>query len=277
MVSIGGIKSQRSLVESDYLLLATGGTQQGFKLAKELGHSIVDPCPSLFSFKVADLQLQELAGISFPLVRAELLVEGQKHKNPSLTQVGPMLITHWGLSGPVILRLSAWGARDLFTSNYKGMLWVDFAPKLSLEEVARILDAQRKCAARKKLGSFAPDKLPLVRRFWEYLLMRMEINPDSLWGALNNSSSKKLSDLIKRCPFHIDGKGEFKEEFVTSGGVALAEVDLKSMESRLCPNLYLAGEVLNVDGITGGFNFQNAWTGGYIAGTSIGLRSKQKL
>ncbi|MCO5614716.1 hypothetical protein L7F22_069000 [Adiantum nelumboides] len=272
-----GHKFPTSSVKADYLLLATGGTRKGFDLAKGLGHAVVDPCPSLFTFKVADSQLQELAGVSLPLVHAELQVKGQKHKKPSLTQAGPMLITHWGLSGPVVLRLSAWGARDLFFADYQGILWVDFVPKLSLESLLGMLDAQRKYASKKKLGSFAPSGLSLVRRFWEYLLLKVEIDPDKAWATLTSGTAKKLAASIKRFPFHVNGKGEFKDEFVTSGGVPLIEVDLNSMESRVCPRLYLAGEVLNIDGVTGGFNFQNAWTGGFIAGTSIGLRSSKNL
>ncbi|KAI5068510.1 hypothetical protein GOP47_0016855 [Adiantum capillus-veneris] len=274
-VCTGGTKFSSSSIKADYLLLATGGTPKGFDLAKGLGHNVIDPRPSLFTFKVADSQLQELAGVSFPVVHAELQVKGQKHKNPRLTQAGPMLITHWGLSGPVVLRLSAWGARDLFSADYQGILWIDFEPKLSQEDLLGVLNAQRKYASKKKLGSFAPSDLSLVRRFWEYLLLKVEIDPDKVWATLNTTAARKLAALIKHCPFHINGKGEFKDEFVTSGGVPLVEVDLNSMESRICPCLYLAGEVLNVDGVTGGFNFQNAWTGGFIAGTSIGLRSNE--
>lgn len=271
-IVIGGMKHSSTLIEANYLLLATGSSQQGYSLAKQLGHTVVDPRPSLFTFKVADKQLQNLAGVSFPVVRAELQVTGQKHRNPNLTQMGPMLVTHWGLSGPVVLRLSAWAARDLFSAEYQGMLWVDFEPKLSLDEVTGILNEQRKHAPKRKLGSFSPNKLSLVRRFWEYLLERMDIDPLGVWATLTNASVQKLAAMVKRCPLPICGKGEFKDEFVTSGGVPLLEIDLKTMESRLCPGVYFAGEVLNVDGVTGGFNFQNAWTGGYIAGTSIGLQ-----
>lgn len=250
---------------------------QGFKLAKDLGHTIVDLRPSLFTFKVADFELQELAGVSFPLVRAELQIKGQKQRNCNLTQMGPMLLTHWGLSGPVVLRLSAWGARDLFSSDYQGVLRVDFEPTLCSDDVERILNKQKMYAAKRKLKSFAPSELSLVRRFWEYLLSRAEIDSELVWASLSSASSKKIAALIKQCSFPICGKGEFKDEFVTSGGVPLLEVDLKSMESRVCPRLYFAGEVLNIDGVTGGFNFQNAWTGGYIAGTSVALRSKESV
>lgn len=276
-VHIGGVKKSTSLIEADFLLLATGSSQQGYDLAKQLGHTLIDPRPSLFTFKVADQNLQELAGVSFQDVQVELEIVGQKHRDPNLTQIGPMLITHWGLSGPVVLRLSAWAARELFSSNYQGMLWVDFLPNIKLEDVIRILDKHRKSALKRKLGSGAPNEFPLVRRFWQYLLSRSGIALLDVWATISNNALRQVAFLVKRCPFSICGKGEFKEEFVTSGGVPLVEVDLKTMESRLCPQLYFAGEILNIDGVTGGFNFQNAWTGGYIAGTSVALKLRSVL
>ncbi|KAA0039524.1 HI0933_like domain-containing protein [Cucumis melo var. makuwa] len=181
-----------------------------------------------------------------------------------------MLVTHWGLSGPVILRLSAWGARDLFASDYKGLLIVDFTPDLHLEDVKRILTRHKSQFMKQKVHSSCPSEFGLVKRFWKYLLDREEINDEILWASISNKSLASISYLLKQCIFKILGKGQFKDEFVTAGGVPLSEVSLKTMESKIHSRLFFAGEVLNVDGVTGGFNFQNAWSGGYIAGTSIG-------
>ncbi|XP_031254760.1 uncharacterized protein LOC116112776 isoform X1 [Pistacia vera] len=231
-------------IEADYLLIASGSSKQGHSLAAQLGHSIVDPVPSLFTFKVVDSQLTELSGVTFEKVIAKLKLENVQKNSPHLTQVGPMLVTHWGLSGPVILRLSAWGARDLFSSGYKGILMVDFVPDLHIEDMKSILSKHKKqCVC---------------------------LCGDTLWASISNNSLISIAHLLKHCTFEVTGKGQFKDEFVTAGGVPLSEVSLNTMESKIRSNLFFAGEVLNVDGVTGGFNFQNAWSGGYIAGTSIG-------
>ncbi|XP_043705814.1 uncharacterized protein YtfP isoform X2 [Telopea speciosissima] len=233
-------------VEADYLLIASGSSKQGYTLATQLGHSIVDPVPSLFTFKIEDAQLAELAG------------------------VGPMLITHWGVSGPVILRLSAWGARDLFSSGYKGILDVDFIPDLHLEDAKSILLQHKDQFAKQKFLNSFPLDFGLVKRFWKYILEREGLSGDILWASVSNNSIISVVSLLKQCSFGVKGKGQFKDEFVTAGGIPLSEISLNTMESRKQTNLFFAGEVLNVDGVTGGFNFQNAWSGGYIAGTTIG-------
>uniref|UniRef100_A0A803ML42 Uncharacterized protein n=1 Tax=Chenopodium quinoa TaxID=63459 RepID=A0A803ML42_CHEQI len=231
-----GIKMHTSptadLVEADYLLIATGSSKQGYGLAGQLGHTIIDPVPSLFTFKIKDSNLAELSGVAF-------------------SKVGPMLVTHWGLSGPAILRLSAWSARDLYSSNYKGTLILDFAPDLHIEEVKSILLKQKKNFAKQKVVNSSPSEFNLVKRFWRYLLKREGLVEDILWASISSDALLAITSLLKQCPFEVTGKGQFKDEFVTAGGIPLSEI-------------------LNVDGITGGFNFQNAWTGGYIAGTSIG-------
>ncbi|XP_022133452.1 uncharacterized protein LOC111006025 isoform X1 [Momordica charantia] len=257
-------------VEANYLLIASGSSRQGFSLAAQLGHSLIDPVPSLFTFKIEDPQLAELSGVSFPKVRAKLELENMQRHLPQYTQVGPMLVTHWGLSGPVILRLSAWGARDLFASNYKGLLIVDFTPDLHLEDVKSILSRHKSQFMKQKVHSSCPSDFGLVKRFWKYLLDREEIHDEILWASVSNKSLASVSSLLKKCIFKVLGKGQFKDEFVTAGGVPLSEISLKTMESKIHSRLFFAGEVLNVDGVTGGFNFQNAWSGGYIAGTSIG-------
>lgn len=257
-------------VEADYLLIASGSSKQGYNLATQLGHSIVDPVPSLFTFKIDDMQLAELSGVTFPKVKANLKLESVRKNIPELTQVGPMLVTHWGLSGPVILRLSAWGARELSSSDYKGMLFVDFTPDLHIEDVKSILIQQKDQFVKQKVLNSWPSELRLVKRFWQYVLDREGIAGDILWASISNNSLMAVASLLKQCSFRVKGKGQFKDEFVTAGGVPLSEISLKTMESRIQPHLFFAGEVLNIDGVTGGFNFQNAWSGGFIAGTSIG-------
>lgn len=257
-------------VEADYVLITTGSSQQGYNLATQLGHSIVKPVPSLFTFKIDDLQLTELSGITFPKVKARLKLETVQKNIPEHAQVGPMLVTHWGLSGPVILRLSAWGARDLFDSDYKGTLLVDFSPDLNIDDMRSLLIQHKNNFAKNKVVNSYPSELGLVKRFWKYLLDHEGIDGDILWASISNSSLMSVAARLKQCLFRLKGKGQFKDEFVTAGGVPLTEISLKTMESRIQSHLFFAGEVLNVDGITGGFNFQNAWSGGYIAGTSIG-------
>ncbi|KAG4113445.1 hypothetical protein ERO13_D13G224300v2 [Gossypium hirsutum] len=256
------------LVEADYLLIASGSSQQGHNLAVQLGHSIVDPVPSLFTFKIEDAQLVELSGVTFSKVIVKLKLENVQRNIPQLTQacfiliflhVGPMLVTHWGLSGPAILRLSAWGK-----------LIVDFVPDLHVEDLKSMLSQQKNRFLKQKVLNSCPMELQLVKRFWKYILDREGLVGDTLWASVSNSSIVSIANLLKHCTFEVKGKGQFKDEFVTAGGVPLSEIHLNTMESRIQPNLYFAGEVLNVDGVTGGFNFQNAWSGGYIAGSTIG-------
>ncbi|GMY13564.1 HI0933_like domain-containing protein [Fagus crenata] len=257
-------------VEADYLLIASGSSQQGYSLAAQLGHSIVDPVPSLFTFKIEDSQLAELSGVTFPKVKAKLKLDNVHSNIPQLTQVGPMLVTHWGFSGPVILRLSAWGARNLFSSGYKGTLVVDFSPDLHIEDVKSILNQHKHRFVKQKVLNSCPSEFGIVKRFWKYILDREGLSEDMLWASISNKSLISVASLLKLCTFKVTGKGQFKDEFVTAGGVPLSEIMLNTMESKLHSHLYFAGEVLNVDGITGGYNFQNSWSGGYIAGTSIG-------
>ncbi|KAL4192775.1 hypothetical protein AMTRI_Chr06g196010 [Amborella trichopoda] len=187
-------------VEADYLLIATGSSRQGHSLAVQLGHSIVEPMPSLFTFKINDTHLLELSG------------------------VGPMLVTHWGLSGPVILQLSAWGARELFRSNYTGTIFVDFVPNLHFDNVKCIFTEHKKHFGKQKVHNSSPPQLGLVKRFWNYLLDREGIDGDVMWACISNHTLISIASLLKHCNFKVNGKGKFKDEFVTSGGVPLSEV-----------------------------------------------------
>lgn len=257
-------------INANYVLVATGSSQHGYSIAAQLGHSIIAPVPSLFTFKIADKRLADLAGVTFPIVKAKLKLDGVQKSVPELTQTGPMLVTHWGLSGPVVLRLSAWGARELHQCNYQGNLMVDFVPDIHIEDVKRVLFHYKDQHAKHKVSNTFPTEFGLVKRFWRFLLEQESLNGDTHWASMPNNHLNAVAFRLKQWTFEVVGKGQFKDEFVTAGGVPITEISLGTMESKKQPNLFFAGEVLNVDGVTGGFNFQNAWTGGYIAGTSIG-------
>lgn len=245
----------------DQLLLATGGcrTPALGQLAVSLGHTLEPPVPSLFTFHIAMPWLRALAGIS--VKTAEVSVPGTR-----LRERGPLLITHWGLSGPVILRLSAWGARVLHQMDYRCTLRINWLPHLNDETLAKEFDARRDL--RKALLVNSPIA-PLPARLWEQLVLAAGVAPDARWPALSRSMQHNLIQHLLRGEFPVSGKSLNKDEFVTCGGVKLGEVDFKTMESRLCPGLFFAGELLDIDGITGGFNFQAAWTTGWIAGKSL--------
>ncbi len=245
----------------DRLLLATGGcrTPALGQLAVSLGHTLELPVPSLFTFHIAIPWLRALAGVS--VKTAEVSIVGTK-----LREQGALLITHWGLSGPVILRLSAWGARVLHQMDYRCTLRINWLPHLNDEMLAKEFDARRD--SRKALLLNSPVA-PLPARLWEQLVLAAGVAPDARWPALSRSTQHKLIQHLLRGEFPVSGKSLNKDEFVTCGGVKLSEVDFKTMQSRLCPGLFFAGELLDIDGITGGFNFQAAWTTGWIAGRSM--------
>ncbi len=252
-------------VAADRVLLATGSSPQGYAIARQLGHRVVDPVPSLFTFAIADPVLHELAGVSVPQARLRLSTPS----GDRLEQTGAVLVAHWGLSGPAVLKLSAWGARILHACSYRATLTVHWVPTLSAEEVRQALLAAKQERARRSLGSAAPVDVP--RRLWLYLLHRADLNPDTRWSELSKPGLHALIVQLTACPLAIAGKGAFKEEFVTCGGVDLPEVDFRTMESRCCAGLHLAGEILDIDGVTGGFNFQSAWTTGWIAGRAMAI------
>jgi predicted Rossmann fold flavoprotein len=244
------------------LLLATGSNRRAWEWAVSLGHSLSPPVPSLFTFNLADKELKRLAGIS--VEETSVAVEGAR-----LKQQGPLLITHWGLSGPAVLKLSAWGARILHEMNYQFTLRVNWAAALEPSELRRRLAAEKSGAAGRAVAS-SGSFLSLPRRLWEYLLLSAGLSPQRRWAEVKSAEIEALARTLEAGSYPVDGKSTFKEEFVTCGGVRLEEVDFKSMESRKCPGLFFAGEVLDVDGVTGGFNFQAAWTTGWLAGRSMG-------
>ncbi|MFN8607888.1 MAG: NAD(P)/FAD-dependent oxidoreductase [Vulcanimicrobiota bacterium] len=249
------VQLRDQLLQAPRLLLATGGAPNVYGWLEGLGHSMVPPCPSLFTFTVQDSRLRDLPGVAVERVRAVL------ETRPPLRQEGALLITHWGLSGPVTLRLSAWGARLLHALNYQAGLRVDWLPDVSQEEVRHIF-LERRATSSKKIAGDCP--WPLPRRLWRNL-----VGDESCWTRASDKVLNRLVETVKNCRFQVVGKGVFKEEFVIAGGVPLAEIDLKSMRSKLQPGLYFAGELMDVDGVTGGFNFQNAWASGYLAGAAM--------
>jgi predicted Rossmann fold flavoprotein len=254
--------SDGEMLECDRLLLATGGCRVPAlgQLAVSLGHTIEPPVPSLFTFHVETQWVRDLAGVSVETVEAS--VPGTK-----LRERGPLLLTHWGVSGPVILRLSAWGARELQGLDYRFPLRVNWLPHLSADALANELQARRDTQPARFVmnGPIAP----LTSRLWERLARAAGIPGDTRWAALSRAARHQLVQQLVRTELPVTGKSLNKEEFVTCGGVRLGEVNFKTMESRVCPGLYFAGELLDIDGITGGFNFQAAWTTGWLAGQAL--------
>lgn len=254
--------SDDSELQARNVLLASGGirNQTGALLAGELGHSVIPAAPSLFTFKIADPKIEGLSGLSADSVT--IRVPGTK-----LSSAGPCLVTHWGLSGPAVLKLSAWGAHELADTGYRFGIEINWCGGASEEGLV-----QRCQLAREEVGKrfvrTGLEAIPLPSRLWQSLVRAAGIDDETTWSNLSKAARSRLIRQLTTCSFDVDGKSMNKEEFVTAGGVELREVDIRTMESRLHPGLYFAGEVLNIDGVTGGFNFQAAWTTGRIAGES---------
>lgn len=257
------LKSGETL-RCDKLLLATGSNPVGYRIAKKFGHQIEPIVPSLFTFNVLDQELRSLAGVSVNPVQIRLSVPGK----PLLEQTGPLLITHWGLSGPAVLKLSAWGARTFHESRYKGTVTINWLPDSNQDEVRKELQQVRIEFGKRAIALHRGIKLP--HRLWQYLISRAGIDKDTRWAELPKKSFNKLVQELNQGQYSISGKGVFKDEFVTCGGIKLKEVNFKTMESRLVKGLHFAGEILDIDGVTGGFNFQSAWTTAYLAGLAMG-------
>ena len=263
------IRAQPGYVRCDRLILATGSSPVGHRLAKSLGHTVEPAVPSLFTFNVADKQLHELSGVAVSSVTVRLKADGLKASNQNgLVQTGPLLITHWGLSGPAVLKLSAWGARLLHERGYQAELVVNWLPELSQLQVEKVLQRAKVESGRGAIATYSPFT-PLSKRLWQYLLSRIDIEPSLTWANVSKKQINRLVQELTQGVYAIAGKGTFKDEFVTCGGVRLKEIDFKTMKSRQCEGLYMAGELIDIDGVTGGFNFQSAWTTGWLAGQAI--------
>ena len=263
------LKNER-ILKCDRLLIATGSNPLGYRWAKNLGHTIESSVPSLFTFNIKDSRLQGLAGVS--VGDAQVKLGKGKHQ---LEQTGALLITHWGVSGPAILKLSAWGARLLYDLKYDSTLQINWLPKYNQENLKSILSEFKQINPKKKIVNYCPLDLP--KRLWQSLANYVGIRPEKIWSQISKKELNKLVIEIIQGQYNVKGKGVFKDEFVTCGGVSLKEVNFKTMESRKCAGLYFAGEVLDIDGITGGFNFQSAWTTSWLAGQAIALRAPAEL
>ena len=248
-------------LRADWLCIACGGYPKTsmFAWLQSLGHTVAEPVPSLFTFNLPKHPVTALMGVS--VERARVKIEGSK-----LSEEGPVLITHWGLSGPAILRLSAWGARELASAQYNFKVHINWLPDKNDQSLKELMTECRRSHAVKKIGNY---NIGLPARLWLYLLQESGIDPDlrfaDLPAKLENALIRRVVDEV----FEVKGKTTFKEEFVKAGGIQLGEVDVQTMQSRKMPGVFFAGEILDVDGITGGFNFQHAWTSGYIAAKSI--------
>ncbi|PCH77280.1 MAG: aminoacetone oxidase family FAD-binding enzyme [Flavobacteriaceae bacterium] len=255
------IKTSEQPFEADYLMIATGSTPKMWDIVENLGHSIVKPVPSLFTFNVQHRLLEGIPGLSVPYASVKVL--GQK-----LEESGPLLITHWGLSGPAVLKLSAWGARSLEEQQYQFDIEVNWISKRK-EHVMETLRRFKKTQPKKQVSiRSAFEDVP--KRLWVKIVLTANIPDQCQWAQLSNKDLESLTQQLTACKLRVNGKSTFKEEFVTAGGIDLKEINFKRFESKKHENLFFAGEILNIDAITGGFNFQNAWTGGWVVAQSVG-------
>jgi len=256
------IDSEGRKFKSDKVLVAVGGNPNPsfYEWIKVLGHRIVVPIPSLFTFNDSEKKFQDLMGVSVP--HAEVRIATTK-----FSQQGPVLITHWGLSGPAVIKLSAWAAENLQQRNYEFTALVNWTGTTQEDELRVLFDHHKRAHGKQKVVTNTMFKLP--QRLWQRLCELAEIEPEKIWAELPQKNQNRLMEFLIRCPFQIKGKTTFKEEFVTCGGVDVKEIDLEKMESKLVKNVFFAGEVLNIDGETGGFNFQAAWTTAFVAAKAI--------
>ncbi|MGJ8676432.1 MAG: NAD(P)/FAD-dependent oxidoreductase [Akkermansiaceae bacterium] len=253
------LTDQGTALTSRAIILATGGTRlaAGARLAQSLGHELIPNAPSLFAFNISDPRISQLPGVSVP--NAGISIQGIK-----LEARGPLLITHHGLSGPGVLKLSAWGARELHDLDYQFSITINWLPDHDVE--SRLIEIRQEWGKRLVKGRAPFDVFP--KRLWEKLCLAAGVAENCIWSQLSKTCAQKLANELTAGSYQVSGKSINKDEFVTCGGVKLTDVNLKTMESKIQPKLYFAGEILNIDGITGGFNFQNAWTSGHIAGES---------
>jgi hypothetical protein len=247
----------------DTVVLCTGGSRNGHRIAESLGHKIVEPVPSLFSFGISDPRLKSLQGLSFQNVKAQLFVTPKKK---AFVDTGPILITHWGLSGPAIIRLSSKAARELAAASYSARLELNLLPNITPAEIEDRIRERKQLHPRRSVAG--DNFFPLPRRYWISLISLLHKDSSLRWADVNKGFISSLLKEICAAEFQVASKGAFKDEFVTCGGVSLKEIDFRTMQSKICDGLYFAGEILDIDGITGGFNFQSAWSTGWIAGTS---------
>ncbi len=256
------LQTTNKTIEANYVCVATGGFPKAhqFEFITNLGHTIEAPVPSLFTFNMPGNSITELMGVSVP--EAQVKIAGSK-----ITATGPLLITHWGMSGPAILKCSAWGARELANLGYSFTIRVNWIPTYAEQDLRTAWPLIRSEQGNIKIGGRNPFELP--GRLWLHLLEVCGIDAGGSWATLTASAQNKLITALTAFECKVSGKTTFKDEFVTCGGIKLSEIDANTMQSKLVKGLYFAGEIMDIDGITGGFNFQNAWTSGWIAAKSI--------
>lgn len=253
------IETNQGIIEATNIVLTTGSNPKMWKMLETLGHTIIPAVPSLFTFNIKDARIKDLLGIS---TQASVQVVDTK-----LESDGPLLITHWGMSGPGILKLSAWGARILADKNYNFQIKVNWLDAVDKEDCLSSIKEYKIELAKKAVHKNNPFDLP--KRLWQRIIQAAGIKENTRWADINKQQTEQLASQLTEAIFNVKGKSTFKEEFVTAGGIDLKEVNFKTFESKKHKNLYFAGEILNIDAITGGFNFQNAWTGSYIISQSI--------
>ncbi|GAA3569657.1 NAD(P)/FAD-dependent oxidoreductase [Snuella lapsa] len=253
------LETNQGYFKSKQVVIATGSSPKMWTLIKSLGHNIIPAVPSLFTFNINDARIRDIPGVVVPDVTVTVL-------GTNLHSEGPLLITHWGMSAPAILKLSAFGALELAKRQYKFLIEVNFIKK-PFEDCINTLKALKQTLARKTVLKQAQFSLP--KRLWQQMVLASGLTAEIRWADVSRQHIEGLATQLTQARFQVEGKSTFKEEFVTAGGVDLREVNFKTFESKLHDRLYFAGEVLNVDAITGGFNFQNAWTGAYLAAQAI--------
>ena len=253
------IETQNEHYLTEKLVLATGSNPKIWEMLQTFGHVVVSPVPSLFTFNIKDSRIKELPGVA-----AQVTV---KVKDTKLTSTGPLLITHWGMSGPAILKLSAWGARILHDKNYQFTIFINWLNDADTADVEKKLKDLKQEHAKKSVSKKSPFEL--TNRLWESLVIASGIEVETKWADLSKIQLQNLVNQLTHGTFQVNGKSTFKEEFVTAGGIDLKEINFKTMESKLHENLYFAGEIVNIDAITGGFNFQNAWTSGFTVASAV--------
>ncbi len=266
------VSTKNDLFTSKVVVMATGNSPKILQLLKKAGLELVLPVPSLFTFNITDTRIKSLAGLAseaqvFLLDNDENILPLENSAINKNGVRGPVLITHWGFSGPGILKLSSWGARTLQDVNYEFKVKINWLPDLTTEEVMVQLEECRYDRARQKMTTFSPLEIP--KRLWQYLVEVSGISSDLKWAEINAGQLAILCKSLTQSIFTVNGKSTFKEEFVTAGGVDLKEIDFRTFASKKLDNFYIIGELLNIDALTGGFNFQNAWTGGFMAAQDI--------
>ncbi|MFD0993420.1 BaiN/RdsA family NAD(P)/FAD-dependent oxidoreductase [Tenacibaculum geojense] len=254
------VQTKTAEFTADALVIAAGSSKKIWDLSTKLGHKIINTVPSLFTFNIKDERITDLGGISVPNATVNII-------DTKLENYGPLLITHWGLSGPAILKLSAFGARILADKNYQYKVGVNWL-STSTNQVIETLNSTKKKNSKKQIGIKSPfNEIP--KRLWERFLTTSNINTNKNWADVSKNEITAIANQLTNAVFHAQGKSTFKEEFVTAGGIDLKEINFKKFESKLHKNLFYVGEILNIDAVTGGFNFQNAWTGGFICANAI--------